>query len=100
MERSEVFDRLVKELDPIERKELLDKLTPDKIIEAEPMIRKEKDQDVDLEKEYYSLGFISRIIIFFKVVFRGEDKFQLTEELILKNIDRDLRKKFRTADFI
>lgn len=92
MENSEVFERLVKELDPIERKELLEKLTPDKEIEAEPMIRKESEADFDLEKEYYSLGLFQRFVIFLRVMFRGEDKFQITEEWILKNLERDVKK--------
>ena len=59
MENSEVFDRLVKELDPIERRDLLKKLEPEKSVIAEPMIDKEMEPEIDLEKEYYSLGIIS-----------------------------------------
>jgi len=92
MEKSEVFERLVKELDPIERKELLDKLTPDEVIEAEPMLDKELETEIDLEKEYYSLGLFCRFLIFFRVIFRGEDKFQITEEIVLKDIERDIKR--------
>ncbi len=92
MSDSEIFDRLVKELDPLERKELLDKLAPNKVIVSEPMLEKESEKEFDLEKEYYSLGLIKRIIIFFKVTFNGEDKFQLTEDIILKRIEREIRK--------
>ncbi len=92
MEGSEVFDKLVRELDPIERKALLDKLTPDEVFESEPLVRKEHEIEIDLEKEYYSLGFLSRIIIFFKVTFGKEDKFQLTEEIVLKRMEREIKK--------
>ena len=92
MSESEVFDRLVRELDPLERKELLDKLTPNATIVSEPMIKKEAAVEIDLEKEYYSLGFVARVIIFFKVTFRGEDKFHLTEEIVLKRIEKELRR--------
>ena len=92
MGESKVFDRLVKELDPIERKELLEKLEPKEVFVVEPMIKHVEEEDIDLEKEYYSLGFIERIIIFFRVTFKGEDKFQITEDIILKRIDRELRR--------
>ena len=92
MENSEVFDRLVKELDPIERRDLLKKLEPEKSVIAEPMIDKEMEPEIDLEKEYYSLGMFRRMIIFFRVLIKGEDKFQITEEIILKSIERDIKR--------
>lgn len=92
MGESEVFDKLVKELDPIERKQLLEKLEFSQTYEAEPMIRKASEEEMDLEKEFYSLGFLARIIIFFRVTFRGEDKFQITEDIILKRIERELKR--------
>ena len=91
MKESEVFEKLVRELGPVERKELLEKLTPVETVAAEPLIRKEPEEEIDLEKEYYSLGLLNRLVIFFKVVFSGEDKFQLTEELLLRKIERELK---------
>ncbi|MBI9106909.1 MAG: hypothetical protein JEZ04_09200 [Spirochaetales bacterium] len=92
MDESGTFEKLVRELDPVERQELLKKLTPAEIVSAEPLIRKEPEQEIDLEKEYYSLGLISRLVIFFHVVFAGEDKFQLTEDLVLKKLERELKR--------
>jgi hypothetical protein len=76
----------------VERKELLEKLTPIEKVSPEPLIKKIPEEEIDLEKEYYSLGLLSRFVIFFKVVFSGEDKFQLTEELILKKIEHELKR--------
>ena len=88
-----MFEGLVRELTPIERKELLEKIEPAVEVNAEPLISGKPDEEIDLEKEYYSLSLFERIIIFFKVAFSGENKFQLTEEIIIKSLDRDLRKK-------
>ena len=92
MGESEVFGKLVRELDPVERKALLEKLTPKKAVQAEPLIRKEPEEDYDLEKEYYSLGLMTRLVIFLKVMFTGDDKYQLTEDLMLKKIEREIKR--------
>ena len=51
MGESEVFNKLVKELDPIERKQLLEKLEFSQTYEAEPMIRKAPEEEMDLYME-------------------------------------------------
>ncbi len=90
MKDKDVFNRLVLELTPVERKELLSKIGPVEVFQ-EPMIDFSRGEEVDLEKEFYSMGFLERIIIFFRSIISGEDKLQLTEEIILKKIEREIK---------
>ncbi|MDC7126477.1 MAG: DUF5312 family protein [Spirochaetales bacterium] len=92
MDNSETFDKLVRELNPLERRELLDKLTPETVIEAVPMVEFELEEKVDLENEYNELSFFNKILVVLKSFFSGKDKYQITESVLLKRLEREVLK--------
>ena len=91
MEESDVFVKLVRELDPVERKELLGKLTTSETVKVEVLIEPEADPVWNPDTEYQSLNLLSRLIITLKSVFTSDDKYHLIEDLIFKKIEKDVR---------
>jgi hypothetical protein len=89
-----VFDKLVQEISPNERQDLLQQISRKTSVSEESLRPDEPDPEtVDLEVVYRGLGFLSRLIIYLKMLFTGRQREDVLERELLANIARDIQKK-------
>ncbi|MDR3200910.1 MAG: DUF5312 domain-containing protein [Spirochaetales bacterium] len=88
-----IFEKLVHGLSRDERRNLLLRIDRAAISE-EPLAEEDPADDVvDLGNVYKHLGFLSRIVIFFKTLFSGRQRDAILEKDLMANIARDIQKK-------
>jgi hypothetical protein len=89
-----VFDRLVQELSPSQRKDLLRQIDEKTPVPEEPLRADEPDGGaIDLEDVYRRLGLWARILIFIKMLFTGRRREDILERELLGNLARDIQKR-------
>ncbi|MDR1626425.1 MAG: DUF5312 domain-containing protein [Spirochaetia bacterium] len=89
-----VFDKLVQEISPNERQDLLQQISRKASVSEESLRPDEPEpKSVDLAAVYRGLGFFSRLIIYLKMLFTGRGREDVLERELLANIARDIQKK-------
>lgn len=95
MNKTSVFDKLVRELSKKEREEFLEKIKMSFSVTDELLAPQDDEiKEVDLDQEYRGLGVLKKIIIFFQQIFTGKDYEELTELMLLKDLIRSIERKY------
>ncbi|MDR1316849.1 MAG: DUF5312 domain-containing protein [Spirochaetales bacterium] len=89
-----MFDKLVKEISSEERRNLLEQLSQKAPVCEDPMRPDEPEsKTADLDEIYRGLGFLSRLVIYLKMLFTGRQREDVLERELLANIARDIQKR-------
>lgn len=93
MAEETTFDILAAQLSQEERKNLLDKIRLSTGISGEPLKPPEEEEvEVDLVREYQEAGIFVRLLIFFRSLFSGKERFELMEEYLITRFGRDIER--------
>ena len=95
-ERS-IFDVLVSELSTDERRDLLERITRGSQISGEPLYPPSslpRAEHADYDSRLTDLGFLPRLVLFLRSVFRGKSREELIREDDLKEIARKVEATF------
>jgi len=95
-ERS-IFDVLVSELSTDERRDLLERITRGSQISGEPLYPPSslpRAEHADYDSRLTDLGFLPRLVLFLRSVFRGKSREELIREDDLKEIARMVEATF------
>jgi hypothetical protein len=93
-EQDSVFDRLVAELSSNERRELLLKIEKGAAFSDEPLVSGDEDHNTrDLQREYDTLGWLDKLLIFLQTIFLKKDKLDLTEKILVRQIRAKVEKQ-------
>ncbi len=94
MERASVFDRLVTELTPEERKNLLERLQQMHPLSEEPVVLdQEEEEGVDFDREFQALGLLEKILLWIRALFTRRLREEVLEELLVKKLGKKLQRK-------
>lgn len=99
MPQESAFDRLVLELNPVERSRMLEKLKlyqPDAAAGAGGLLPEEAEEEPHIHLAEYSahLTLIDKIILFFKSLLMNKTKSELIQEKLLHDIARRITGKY------
>ncbi len=91
MAKDNVFDRLVKDLSGEERRKMIEKMEKNIDVSQEPMVfAVENDSVNSIQEEYSSLSWLDKLIIFIKSLFMHKDKLELTKNVMVDRIARQI----------
>ncbi|NOY10097.1 MAG: hypothetical protein GXP33_14790 [Spirochaetes bacterium] len=96
MIRISPFDRLVSGLSKKEREELLARIESSVRISSSPVmdIRKDPDEQVDIEEEYSRLPFFPRFFIWIKSILGGNSREELMEAALYLKLRKRIEKGY------
>ncbi len=96
MDRISPFDRLVSGLSKKEREELLARIKSSVRISGSPVmdIRKDTDEQVDIEEEYRRLPFFPRFFIWLKSILGGNSREELMEAALYLKLRKRIEKYY------
>jgi len=94
MKDTSVFDRLVEELTPEERKNLLERIQQLHPVSQEPVVSNmQEEEEVDFEREFQALGLLEKILLWFRAFFTRRLREEVLEEYLVKKLGRELQRK-------
>lgn len=89
-----MFDRLVEELTPDERKSLLERIQQLHPISEEPVVSNiQEEAEVDFEREFQALGLVEKILLWIRAFFTRRIREEVLEEHLVKKLSRELQRK-------
>lgn len=91
-QNNQVFERLVRELDAVERQALLRSISATIGVEPEPLFIAEESTGVNLEQTYQSLAWWERLFVWVAQVFRGMERDDVLVERLLRGLERDIER--------
>ncbi len=102
MVKQSTFDRLISNLSSEERKNMLERIKSSIKTSETPLIENFKESSrIDLKECYRREGLFRKIFIILKSLFLGADKLKIYENVLLKDLWKDLSKngsKFFSVD--
>ena len=94
-QKASVFDKLVTGLSANERIEMLGRIQTHEPVNEEPLFETDEEEELEnLEAHFSRLGFIQRIMLFLKSLFRQKDVMTVLEESILEGYGRDIERAY------
>ena len=95
MAEASEFDRLVQELSPEERRELLGKIGDSVRHSSEPLREGEgAPERIRFEDEYHRLSFFKKLIILLRSLLSGLERDELVQELLLRDVRRQIEQAY------
>ena len=84
MEDSNIFEKLVSDMNSSERKNMLNKLKDVKNISSEPLQQGiERQEIINYNQEYKRMSIIQKLLILLQQLFTGKDPIKLVENTII-----------------
>jgi hypothetical protein len=94
MKDTSVFDRLVEELTPEERKSLLERIQQLHPVSEAPVVSNmQEEEEVDFEREFQALGLLEKILLWIRAFFTRRIREEVLEEYLVKKLGRELQRK-------
>ena len=91
MGKDNVFDRLVKDLSSEERRKMIEKMEENINVSQDPLVFSvENESAKSMEDEYALLSWLDKVVIFLKKLFFHQDKLELTKNIVVGRIYRQV----------
>ncbi len=90
----DVFSSLAAQLDPDERRDLLERISKSHPTQTEPFIAVDERVEKPVDELYESLGFFRRILIIVKSILTRRDRISVLEDVLLDRMGRRIAHDF------
>ncbi len=92
MHKDNVFDRLVKDLSSEDRLKMIEKIEQNIHVNQDPIdINVENEVSSTVEEQYKVLNWLEKLVIFIKMLFLKQNKYELTKKYMLHAVARRIQ---------